>query len=253
MSLRLKFNVVIVAAFAVGLALAAMFINSLSQRIARRAVEGEAAIMMAEVNATMRYTDAQVSPLLERWMRWQMPPLAIPFFAAQRSFDLLAQERPDYTLRHPADNPTNPSDRPEPWEKEIIETFRKQPGLSTLTAERTTSVGEMMSFSQPIRVSSAACLSCHSTPDAAPPAMIDVYGSANGFGWTLGSIVSGQIVSVSNRMALSRAQQPVQHHGRARRGVLGGDGGAQPAAEPFHRRPGPAHLEGSQRGQPGKP
>jgi protein-histidine pros-kinase len=41
-----------------------------------------------------------------------------------------------------------------------------------------------------------SCLECHSTPDAAPAAMIVQYGSANGFGWQENDVIAAQIVSV---------------------------------------------------------
>ena len=42
-------------------------------------------------------------------------------------------------------------------------------------------------------------------PAAAPPPMIDLYGSANGFGWKLGDVIGAQIVSVPMSVALERA------------------------------------------------
>ena len=206
MTLKLKFNLVMVAAFVVGLALAGIFVDVLSRALARKAVFSEAAVMMASTNTILHYTDAEVAPLLARAAKVQFLPQAIPFFAAQRSFDLLAKERPGYSLRQPVDNPTNPSDRPTDWEKTIIQTFQTHPELTTLTTERTTEAGAVMSFSQPVRVTEDGCLSCHSTPQAAPPSMIDVYGSANGFGWRPGSIVGAQIVSVPEQVVLSRAR-----------------------------------------------
>jgi protein-histidine pros-kinase len=206
MSLRLKFNVVMIAAFVVGLTLAAVFINSLTQMIARQAVLSEAATMMAEVNATIHYTDSRVAPLLERSMNVQFLPEGVPFFAAQQTFGSLARQRPDYTFVQPADNPTNPSDRPAPWEEEIIQALRVQPTLTMLTTERQTSAGAVLSLSQPVRVEDKDCLVCHSTPKAAPPSMIDVYGSTNGFGWKLGDTVGAQIVSVPEQVAMTRAR-----------------------------------------------
>lgn len=207
MTLKLKFNLVMIVAFTAGLGLAGVFVNSFSRATARNTVLSEAAIMMANVNAVMHYTDAEVSPLLARSAKVQFLPQAIPFFAAQRSFDLLGKERHDYTLRQPADNPTNPSDRPSEWEKGTIQTFQTHPELTTLTTERTTEAGEVLSFSQPVRVTGESCLACHSTPQAAPPSLIDVYGSANGFGWKLGSTVGAQIVSVPEQVALDRAHK----------------------------------------------
>jgi HAMP domain-containing protein len=206
MSISLKFNIVMLAAFLAGLALAAVFINSITQVTARRAVLSEAATMMAGVNGTIHYTDSRVTPLLARQMTVQFLPEAIPFFAAQQTFDLVAKEHPDYTFRQPADNPTNPLDRPTEQEAEIIQTLRAQPRLTTLTTERQTSSGAILSLSQPVRVDSKTCLTCHSTPETAPSSMIDVYGTNNGFGWKLGDIVGAQIVSVPEQVALNRAR-----------------------------------------------
>ncbi len=206
MSLRITFNVVMASAFLVGLALASAFVNSISQETARQAVLSEAATMMEEVSATIHYTDAQVAPLLSRSMKVQFIPQAIPFYAAQQTFDGLAKTRPDYTFRQPADNPTRSSDRPAPWESDIIQTLRAQPDTSSLITERQTDAGRILSLSQPVRVSSPDCLACHSTPEAAPASMIDVYGIANGFGWKSGELVGAQIVSVPERVALVRAR-----------------------------------------------
>ncbi len=207
MSLRLKFNIVMIASFAAGLALASVFVDSLSRRIARESVLSEAAVMMAAMNATLHYTETQVTPLLARPIKVQFLPQAIPYFAAQQSFDLLAKERPDYTLRQPAENPTNPNDRPAPWEAGIIRSFQENPGLQSLTTERATEGGGVISLSQPVRVTDNGCLACHSTPQAAPPSMIDVYGSDNGFGWKMNDTVGAQVVSVPVSVPLARARQ----------------------------------------------
>lgn len=207
MSLRLKFNLVMVASFMAGLMLAAVFVNALSRKIARESVMSEAAIMMATANATLHYTEDQVAPLLARQLKVQFLPQAIPFYSAQQSFNRLSLEKPDYTLRQPALNPTNPNDRPAAWENDIIRTFQADPSLQTLTTERGTDTGGVISFSQPVRATSESCLSCHSTPQAAPPSMIDVYGSTNGFGWKVGDTVGAQVVSVPVQVPLARARQ----------------------------------------------
>ena len=204
MRLGLKFNLVMSAAFICGLALATVFVDTLTQRIARRSVLSNAASLMAEVDATIHYTNSEVAPLLGRLSKVQFLPQSVPFYAAERSFGLLTKELPEYSLRQPADNPTNPSDRPQQWEADIIAALQADPRRTSLTTERMTEAGEIMSLARPIRVG-AECLQCHSTPEAAPAAMLDVYGSHNGFGWKLGSIVGAQIVSVPERVALSLA------------------------------------------------
>ena len=207
MSLRIKFNIVMLTAFLAGLVLAAVFLNDFSERSARKAILSEADLMMGQVNATIHYTDAQISPLLAKPMAVQFLPQAIPFYAAQQTFDRLAKDFPDYTFRQPTVNPTNPSDRPLPWEADIIQALIAEPTLPSLVTERTTEAGKILSFSRPIKVDSKECLTCHSTPDVAPPSMIDVYGRNNGFGWKLGSIVGAETVSVPERVALAEARR----------------------------------------------
>src|SRR5262249_23135669 len=55
---------------------------------------------------------------------------------------------------------------------------------------------EMFYVARPLRVASQSCLQCHSTPSAAPPSMLAVYGSDHGFGWTLNEIVTAQVMYV---------------------------------------------------------
>ena len=207
MSLRIKFNIVMLTAFLAGLTLAGVLLNIFSQNAARRAVMAQAALMMGQVNATIHYTGAQISPLLTGKMKDQFLPQAIPFYAAQQTFDRMVASFPDYTFRQPTENPTNPSDRPLAWETGIIDTLVAQPSLDHLVTERSTQAGTILSFAQPIRVDSKDCLECHSTPEAAPASMIDVYGRDNGFGWKLGSTVGAEIVSVPERVAMVQARR----------------------------------------------
>lgn len=205
MTLRVKFNLVMLAAFLAGLGLAALFVNATSEREARRAVLAEAAAIMGAADATVHYTDTQVAPLLSGQMKTQFLPQSIPFFAAQQTFDLMAKAFPDYAFRQPTTNPTNPADRPVPWEADIIKALREQPKLDHLVTERAAENGTILSYSQPIRVTEG-CLACHSTPEAAPPSMIDIYGRDNGFGWTLGDTIGAQVVSVPERVPLAQAR-----------------------------------------------
>jgi HAMP domain-containing protein len=206
MSLRIKFNVVMLAAFAAGLALALLFLNTLSQREARRSVLAQAAVMMGELDATINYTNSDVAPLLAHQIKVQFLPQAIPFFSAQKTFNLLAGQFPDYTLRQPTLNPTNPADRPTPWEKELIDRFGNDTHLTTTVVERQTATGPILSYARPVRVTDQTCLACHSTPGAAPATMLDVYGRENGFGWKMGDLVGAQVVSVPERVAASQAR-----------------------------------------------
>ena len=75
------------------------------------------------------------------------------------------------------------------------------------SAERETPTGTALYIARPIVITNPACLSCHSTPDAAPRTLTDKYGPANGFGWQLGETVGAQMVSVPMAVPLARAEE----------------------------------------------
>src|SRR6185437_6854225 len=58
---------------------------------------------------------------------------------------------------------------------------------------------------RPIQIKDPACLTCHSTPDAAPRTMVETYGATNGFGWKVNEIVGANIVSVPTSVPVQRA------------------------------------------------
>lgn len=206
MSLRLKFNLVMVAVMALGLALAWVSAVDITQREAKRSVLAQAAGIMGAANAVRHYTGEQVRPLLAGQMKAQFLPQSVPFFAAQQTFQELTQKFPEYIFRLPTKNPTNLADKPFPWEAGLIERFAQKPSLAEIVIEREDQRREMLSYAQPITVSES-CLQCHSTPSAAPPSMIDIYGPENGFGWKLGETIGAQVVSVSQDIPRERARE----------------------------------------------
>jgi HAMP domain-containing protein len=206
MGLKAKFNLVMIAAFVIGLALAAAYSWHVAQQDARRDVEHEARIMLTEATAIRHYTDAQISPLLAAQDQQRFLPQSIPFFAAETTMRDIGKAFPDYTYKEAALNPTNPVDRATDWEAGMIDEFRRNPTLTSFTITRESPEGPILSIARPVRITDKACLACHSTPQAAPASMVDLYGSNNGFGWQLGSVQGAQIVSVPMAVALGRAQ-----------------------------------------------
>ncbi len=205
MGLKAKFNLVMLAALLAGLALAAGLSWRIVQDNARREVLQEASIMMAEATAVRSYTSKEIAPLLAEQGKLRFLPHTVPSWAAQTVLRSMAGEFPDYTYKEAALNPTNPADRATDWEAAVIDEFRRDPALAEYTGSRQTPVGVSMTLARPIRITDQACLSCHSVPAAAPASMIDLYGTANGFGWKLGDVIGAQIVSVPTTVAAARA------------------------------------------------
>jgi HAMP domain-containing protein len=205
MGLRAKFNLAMLAAFAVGLALAAAIAWNITRENARAEVSHEAALIITEATAARNYTDTEVGPLLQDQTKIRFLPQTIPFFAAQTSFREVQKQFPDYAYKEAALNPTNPADHATDWEADIINTFRNDPSLKEFSTVRNTVTGPVLVVARPVTVEDKSCLICHSVPSAAPPSMIDLYGSNNGFGWKLGTTIAAQLVSVPMSVPLERA------------------------------------------------
>jgi protein-histidine pros-kinase len=206
MRLSAKFNLVILAAFAVGFVIAAVVLNRVFIDSAREQVLQNARIMMTAANAIRAYTADHLGPLLPMEHDGRFVAETVPAFAAQTNFKAVQQSFAGYTYREPALNPTNPTDRAQDWEADIIGLFRNQPGQQELVAERETAIGPTLNLARPITIKEDACLGCHSTPAAAPALLTQTYGIANGFGWKVNETVGAQIVSVPMAVPLKLAR-----------------------------------------------
>ncbi|WP_426955527.1 c-type heme family protein [Muricoccus radiodurans] len=206
MSLRIKFNLVMVAAFLVGIGLAALFTKTIAEDTARRQVLHEASLLMHQATAVRGYTSGEVAPLLADQNAVRFLPHTVPSWAAQTVLRTVGRNFPDYDYKEAALNPTNPADRATDWESDIINTFRRDAALTEHVGQRATPNGPVLTFSRPFRITDRACLTCHSTPAVAPASMVDLYGPSNGFGWQLNEVIGAQIVSVPMSVPLERAQ-----------------------------------------------
>jgi len=202
MKLLAKFSIIFVVVFGLGLSAAGYFSYSLLQRNAQEQVQDRAKIMMETALAMRRYTVDQVKPALVKTGAAKVAgapdlfhPETVPAFAATEMFTYVREKYPDYFYKEAALNPTNPRDRAEDWEADIINNFRNHPDLKLFNGDRMTPMGKSLYLARPLRAG-AACLECHSTPAAAPAAMIEHYGTANGFGWQQDDVIAAQIVSV---------------------------------------------------------
>lgn len=206
MGLRTKFNLSILVAFLIGFAIAAAVLHSVFIDTARDQVLQNARIMMTAANAIRKYTADDLLPLLPMEHDGKFVAETVPAFAAQTNFKEVETAFSGYTYREPALNPTNPNDRAQDWEADIIRNFINNPKQAELVAERDTPIGRTLNLARPITVSDQACLTCHSTSAAAPAALTQTYGTANGFGWKLNDTIGAQIVLVPMAVPLTVAR-----------------------------------------------
>ena len=133
---------------------------------------------------------------------------SVPSFVANRTMAYLSAAYPGFKYREVATYPTNPSNLAKGWEQSAIDTFKRD-GTDALFELAGPSGNAMLHYARPIRVSSAACLSCHGRVEDAPKSMLAKYGSGHGFGWQLGEVIGAQVVSVSADKAVEARNRTI--------------------------------------------
>jgi protein-histidine pros-kinase len=206
MSLRLKFNLSLLAVMALGLALSSFQLNRVLEKNARDEVMHEAGLLMESALAIRAYTVDHVRPRLSKLPDDEFMPQTVPAFAATETLTALRKKYPEYAYKEATLNPTNPRDLAEEWEAKIVEAFRADPTVREVNGVRSTRTGRSLYVARPIQITNPACLACHSEPKAAPASLLKTYGEQAGFGWTLNEIVGAQVVSVPMAVPMQRAR-----------------------------------------------
>lgn len=205
MSLFVKFNLILVPVFALGLVPTGMIAQDLLVANARERVLRHAETMMQTALAARQYTSDEIGPLLKDRMQEKFLKPSVPAFSARTIFDTLQERRPEYTYKEATLNPSNRSNTARGWEVDLVDEFRRDPGLDTIKGVRETELGPKLYLAHPMSVSKMSCLECHGKPQDAPASMISEYGSTNGFGWHMNEIVGAQIVTVPMSVPLKEA------------------------------------------------
>ncbi|MEM7742258.1 MAG: DUF3365 domain-containing protein [Pseudomonadota bacterium] len=207
MGLRLKFNVILIAACALGIASASALSYSVVQNAAVDEVKQQIRLLRANAISVRSYTLDSIEPLLSDDNDILFLPPTVTSYAARRVFSKFQENFPAYQYKEAALNPTNPADAASEFEASLIEQFRADGDLDQIATVLERDGERFLTMAFPLTVSKQGCLRCHSTPEAAPPAMVDLYGPENGFGWQLGETVGAQIISAPMSLAHDRARE----------------------------------------------
>jgi len=205
MGLRLKFNLALLFVFALGFAVSGYLTYNLLHRNAREEVLRNAGVMMEAALSMRQYTVSQVRDKLVQ-KEDEFLPQTVPAFAATEMMNQLRKKYPDYAYKEAALNPTNPRNRAMGWEADVVNQFRKET-RPEISGTRATPEGLSLYLARPFQIKDSACLSCHTTPEMAPAAMVKRYGPDNGFGWQLNEVIGAQLVSVPMSLPIQNANR----------------------------------------------
>jgi HAMP domain-containing protein len=113
-----------------------------------------------------------------------------------------------YAIRNVSDNPLNPANSPEPFERDLLDDFRADPALTHLQTEGELGGQLMLVASAPI-VSQPGCLQCHGAPDKVHPQIRAQFSQNSGYNYKDKDIVGLELVGVPiadvNSLAIQRS------------------------------------------------
>ncbi|HEX2826879.1 MAG TPA: EAL domain-containing protein [Burkholderiales bacterium] len=195
-----KFTLLLALVFVTGMVTSWIALSRALESKAEHEVVSKANMLLKAMNSVRQYTseniNVHVKPLLD--MRAGFIRETVPGYSASRVFEFFRKDREyrDFRYKEATLNPTNPADKADEFETGLVERFRSDPHLTEQSGFRRIAGNEVFFTARPIRVQSASCLECHSTPAAAPASMRARYGTENGYGWRMDEVVGSQLVYV---------------------------------------------------------
>ncbi|MCD2184694.1 Tll0287-like domain-containing protein [Rhizobium sp. GN54] len=207
MGLRLKYNIVLFLACFVGIAAATVISFFFVQKSATEEIMQSISLLRSNAIAVRSYTLNSIDPLLSDNNDILFLPETVTSYAARTVFATFQKQFPEFSYKEAALNPTNPADLPNELEAKLIEQLRADSSLDRISTVVENDTGRFFTVAFPLTITQEGCLTCHSTPEAAPPAMVDLYGPHNGFGWKMGETVGAQIISAPMSIVEKRARE----------------------------------------------
>ncbi|MBW4453247.1 MAG: DUF3365 domain-containing protein [Nostoc indistinguendum CM1-VF10] len=209
LKLKQKFTILLLVILTFGLSLSGFALSSLLRENAKQDISSTGLMLMQTMSSVRHYTNTQINPELADKLETEFLPQSVPAYSAREIFEIL-RKTPDYRdffYKEATLNPTNLRDKADGFETEIVERFRNKSDLKEVSGFRSIPGGDVFYVARPLPISEESCLKCHSVPEAAPQSMINLYGTANGFGWNLNEIVGAQIITVPANNVINKAHQ----------------------------------------------
>lgn len=208
MRIEARFAWIIAVYFCFGLLIVGYSSYWLENRQTHEEIKLKAEMLIDTASAVRNYT-ADELVVISQLQDSEFHPQQVPSFSAQNVLGRVTKKYSGYTYRETSLNPTNLKDRANDWEVGLLHTFQDDAQRRELSGITGSASDSSFYVARPIRLTSAACMQCHSIPAVAPAAMVARYGLNNGFGWKINEVVGMQIVKVPMAPILSKALNSV--------------------------------------------
>ncbi len=208
LKLKQKFTFMLLGILIFGLSFCSLSLSAILKQNAEREIASTGLVLMETMTSVRQYTSEQINPELIDQVEREFLPQVIPAYSATEVFNNLRKKDKyqQYFYKEATLNPTNPRNKADTLETEIIEKFKNNKKLKEWRGFRSEPV-DMFYIARPLKVNEPSCLKCHDTPERAPKSQIKHYGPVGGFGWKLNEIVGAQIISVPASTVIQKANQ----------------------------------------------
>lgn len=211
LALAQKLTILLLVIFLGGITFSGIALANILNYKAQNEITSNALLLLRTLNSVRSYTNTEVTPHLQASLGDQgFLPQTVPAYSSRKVFDSLRKDHSsyqDFLYKEAMLNPTNPQDKADSFEKEIIQNFALDKNIQQTSGFRSFQGEKYFYVARPLAINDASCLRCHSTPEVAPKEMINIYGDQNGMGWKLNEVLGTQIVSVPTNEVLQKTRQ----------------------------------------------
>ncbi len=136
-----------------------------------------------------------------------IPELMSKFVVSRMEFEIFQETLEGYLFKQATLDPLWPDNKADAGEKKVIAYFKANPEAVESQGMMQKGGDNYFYTARPIRIEKAFCLTCHGDPADAPGDQRDIYGTENGYNWSMGETVGTSIVYISISKAMVDAKQ----------------------------------------------
>jgi HAMP domain-containing protein len=136
-----------------------------------------------------------------------IPELMSKFVVSRMEFEIFQETLEGYLFKQATLDPLWPDNKADEDEKKVIAYFETNSESMEKQGVMEKNGENYFYTARPIRIEKAFCLTCHGDPADAPGDQRDIYGTENGYNWSMGETVGTSIVYISISKAMDDAKQ----------------------------------------------
>ncbi|MCK5902713.1 MAG: DUF3365 domain-containing protein [Cocleimonas sp.] len=194
-NIRQQFNIVLISLYLLSLVTLLPLVYYLSSQEVYSNANKELSLLVDMVSSMRKTVSKNIRPELLRQEIFHPAPALSSTVFTRHTAEYFKKLQPSYYIKVASDNPLNLKNSPLPLEQAILDHFRNNRDQKKLIREGIIN-GKNFLMSAAPSVSKANCNICHSTPEAAPPQIVQKYGRKHGYGYKIGTVVGASFVGV---------------------------------------------------------